>query len=158
MSQIQCKRAYTLIEMLAVLVMVLPLISLVSVMLRRSLAQYAGVMDQAFEMQAVEQWTQRFREEIHEANQASINLDGNSLTLTYSDRESTHYFQDGLRTSRQHSTDGRLLAIERAPWSSPLHFERNDAFRVPMIAIRAETGMLIWIRLASHSSIARALQ
>ncbi len=152
MKQTDRKKGYTLVEMVAVLMLVLPLISLVGILLRRSVVQYSNTIDRAFEMRAVEQWTERIRGEIHEANDAIVSNDGSSLTLTFSNQENTRYFQDGLRTVRQRSLDGRLLAIERSPWSSALHFMKTESSMTHMIVVETVNGPNIRVRLGIHAS------
>ncbi len=158
MRQSTRKNGYTLIEMAAVLVMVLPIITLVSAMLRQSLLQYARTIDQTFEIHAVNQWTQRIREEIHEANEAVVSEDGSSLTLLSTGQESTRYFRQGSKTFRQPSIDGRLLAVEQSPWSFPLHFEQKQSSSLTMIEIDTGSERKILCRLRSHPIATEASQ
>lgn len=156
MKQSQRKNGYTLIEMIAVLVMVLPIILLVSLMLRRSMVQYTRTINQAFEMRSIDQWTQRMRDEIHEANEASVSADGSSLTLTCSNQENTRYFQEGLTTWRQQTIKGRSLAIERSPWSSPLQFAKTESSRISTIEIETNGRATIKSRLGIHAGLTEA--
>ena len=82
------KRGYTLIEMIAVLILVSTLIPIIGSLLRRSLSAYSQTLDRAFQVQARDRWAERLRREIHQAVDANISDDQLSLTLTMSSQES----------------------------------------------------------------------
>ncbi len=141
------KRGYTLIEMVAVLILVSALIPIIGSLLRRSLTAYSQTIDRAFQVQACDRWTERLRQDIHQAVDAIISDDQLSLILKMSAQENVRYYQDGASTARQRHIGDRALAIERAPWPAPLRFKKTDSTVCPLIDVEIETGVDIQARL-----------
>jgi len=138
---------YTLIEMIAVLVLTTSLITLSTALLRRSIVGYSRTMDQAFQVQSKDRWIDRLRNDVHQANQSVISDDRLALTLKISDLESLLYFKDGETTIRQRILDGRKLAMERSPWNSVFRFTRTETSTFPLIDVELEPGCFIQARL-----------
>ena len=141
------KRGYTLIEMVAVLILISTLIPIVGSLLRRSLTAYSQTLDRAFQVQASDRWTERLRHEIHQANNAIISDDQLSLTLRMSDQESILYFQNGTATARQRRIAERTLVTERSPWPSPLRYKKTDSPVCPLIEVAGGPGVDIQARV-----------
>lgn len=141
------KRGYTLIEMVAVLILISALVPIVGSLLRRSLFAYSQTLDRAFHVQASDRWTERLRHEIHQASNTIISDDQLSLTLKMSAQESILYFQNGTATARQRRLAERTLVIERSPWPSPLRFKKTDSPVCPLIEVAVEPGVDIQARL-----------
>lgn len=141
------KRGYTLIEMVAVLILISTLIPIVGSLLRRSLTAYSQTLDRAFHVQASDRWTERLRHEIHQASNAIISDDQLSLTLKMSSQESILYFQNGTATARQRRLAERTLVIERSPWPSPLRFKKTDSPVCPLIEVAVGPGVDIQARV-----------
>jgi len=141
------KRGYTLIEMVAVLILVSALIPIIGSLLRRSLSAYSQTLDRAFQVQACDRWTERLRQDIHQAVVANISEDQLSMTLTMSAQENVRYFQDGAATARQRHVEGRALAIERSPWPAPLRFKKTESPVCSLIDVAIESGVDIQARL-----------
>ncbi len=141
------KRGYTLIEMVAVLIVISAIVPIVGSLLRRSLTAYSQTLDRAFQVQASDRWTERLRHEIHQASHTIISDDQQSLTLKMSAQESILYFQDGITTARQRRLAERTLVIERSPWPSPLRFKQLDSPVCPLIEVSVEPGIVIHARL-----------
>ena len=141
------KRGYTLIEMIAVLILVSALIPIIGSLLRRSLSAYSQTIDRAFQVQASDRWTERLRQDIHQAVDANISEDQLSMTLKMSAQENVRYYQDGAATARQRHAGGRALAIERSPWPAPLRFKKTESPVCPFIDVAIEPGVDIQARL-----------
>ena len=141
------KRGYTLIEMIAVLILVSALIPIIGSLLRRSLSAYSQTIDRAFQVQASDRWTERLRQDIHQAVVANISEDQLSMTLKMSAQENVRYYQDGAATARQRHIGDRALAIERSPWPSPLRFKKTDSPVCPLIEVAIEPGVEIQARM-----------
>ncbi len=140
-------RGYTLIEMIAVLILVSALIPIVGSLLRRSLSAYSQTLDRAFQVQASDRWTERLRHEIHQATNAIISDDQLSLTLRMSAQESILYFQNGTATARQRRIAERILVLERSPWPAPLRFKQLDSPVCPLIEVSVEPSIVIQARM-----------
>ena len=150
MTQNKRRDGYTLIEMLAVLMLVSTLITMVGVLLRRSLVGYSQTIDRAFQIQASERWTERIRNEIHQAEDAVVSDDHLSITLRISETESTMYTNDGDATIRQRIANGRVQSVELSPWRSSLRFakfDRAESFSCAMIEVTLAPGLCIQARL-----------
>ena len=141
------KRGYTLIEMVAVLILITALIPIIGSLLRRSLSAYSQTIDRAFQVQACDRWTERLRQDIHQAVDANISDDQLSLTLKMSAQETVLYFQAGAATARQRHIGDRPLAIERSPWPAPLRFKKTESPVCPLIDVAIESGVDIQARL-----------
>ncbi len=141
------KRGYTLIEMIAVLILISALIPIVGSLLRRSLFAYSQTLDRAFQVQASDRWTERLRHEIHQATNAIISDDQLSLTLRMSAQESIKYFQNGTATARQRRIAERSFVIERSPWPAPLRFGKTESSLCPLIVVAIEPGVDIQARM-----------
>ena len=141
------KRGYTLIEMVAVLILVSALIPIIGSLLRRSLSAYSQTIDRAFQVQASDRWTERLRQDIHQAVVANISEDQLSMTLKMSAQENVRYYQDGAATARQRHVGGRALAIERSPWIEPLRFKKTESPVCSLIEVAIEPGVDIQARL-----------
>ena len=141
------KRGYTLTEMIAVLILVSALIPIIGSLLRRSLTAYSQTMDRSFHVQACDRWTERLRQDIHQAVDANFSEDQLSMTLKTSAQESIQYYQDGAATARQRHIGDRALAIEQAPWPSPLRFKKTDSPVCALIEVAIEPGVEIQARM-----------
>ena len=120
------RSGYTLVEMLAVLMLVSSLITMVGVLLRRSLVGYSQTIDRAFQIQATDRWTERLRNEVHHARDAVVSDDHLSLTLRIDKLESINYTYDGNAIIRQRIVDGRLNSVEQSPWRSSVRIAKFD--------------------------------
>lgn len=141
------QRGYTLLEMIGVLILISALIPIIGSLLRRSLSAYSQTIDRAFQVQACDRWTERLRQDIHQAVDANISDDQLSMTLKLSTRENVRYYRDGTATARQRQVEDRALAIERSPWSSELRFKKTDSSVCSLIEVAIAPGVDIQARL-----------
>jgi type II secretory pathway component PulJ len=126
MKRSQRKRGgYTLIQMVASMILVSMLSSILVVLTRRAIQGYSHTIDRMFIEHTGQRWAEQLRLDIHQAEDASLGPNRDSLTLKLSDQESIEYAKGVNRTTRQRTISGRVLSAEETPWSDVL-FERME--------------------------------
>ena len=116
---------YTLVQMVASMILVSMLSSMLVVLTRRAIQGYSHTIDRMFVEHTEQRWTEQLRLDIHQAEDASLGPNRDSLTLKLSDQESIEYAKGVNRTTRQRTIGGRVLSAEETPWSEVL-FERME--------------------------------
>lgn len=126
MKRSQRKRGgYTLIQMVASLILVSALSSMLVVLTRRAIQGYSHTIDRLFVEHTAQRWTEQLRKDIYQAEEASLGPNRDTLTLKLSDQESIEYAKGASRTTRQRTIEGRVLNAEETPWSD-VFFERVE--------------------------------
>ena len=116
---------YTLVQMVASMILVSMLSSMLVVLTRRAIQGYSHTVDRMFAQHTGQRWTEQLRLDIHQAEEASLGPNRDSLTLKLSDQESIEYAKGVNRTTRQRTIGGRVLSAEETPWSE-VFFERME--------------------------------
>ncbi|MCY2980489.1 MAG: hypothetical protein NTU79_17645 [Planctomycetota bacterium] len=126
MKRSQRKRCgYTLVQMVASMILVSMLSSILVVLTRRAIQGYSHTIDRMFVEHTGQRWAEQLRLDIHQAEDAILGPNRDSLTLKLSDQESIKYAKGVNRTTRQRTISGRVLSAEETPWSDVL-FERME--------------------------------
>lgn len=116
---------YTLVQMVASMILVSMLSSMLVVLTRRAIQGYSHTIDRMFSQHTGQRWTEQLRLDIHQAEDASLGPNRDTLTLKLSDQESIEYAKGVNRTTRQRTIRGRVLSAEETPWSD-VFFERME--------------------------------
>jgi hypothetical protein len=116
---------YTLVQMVASMILVSMLSGMLVVLTRRAIQSYSNTIDRMFVEHTEQRWTDQLRLDIHQAEDASLGPNRDSLTLKLSDQESIEYAKGVNRTTRQRTIRGRVLSAEETPWSD-VFFERME--------------------------------
>ena len=116
---------YTLVQMVASMILVSTLSSMLVVLTRRAIQGYSHTIDRMFLEHTGQRWTEQLRLDIHQAEDASLGPNRDTLTLKLSDQESIEYAKGVNRTTRQRTIRGRILSAEETPWSD-VFFERME--------------------------------
>ena len=116
---------YTLVQMVASMILVSTLSSMLVVLTRRAIQGYSHTIDRLFVEHTGQVWAEQLRLDIHHAEEASLGPNRDSLTLKLSDQESIEYAKGVNRTTRQRTIRGRILSAEETPWSD-VFFERME--------------------------------
>jgi hypothetical protein len=116
---------YTLVQMVASIILVSMLSSMLVVLTRRAIQGYSHTIDRMFVEHTEQRWTEQLRLDIHQAEDASLGPNRDSLTLKLSDQESIEYTKGVNRTTRQRTIGARVLSAEETPWSD-VFFERLE--------------------------------
>jgi len=116
---------YTLVQMVASMILVSMLSSMLVVLTRRAIQGYSHTIDRMFVEHSEQRWTEQLRLDIHQAEDAILGPNRDSLTLKFSDQESIEYAKGVNRTTRQRTIRGRVLSAEETPWSD-VFFERME--------------------------------
>ena len=116
---------YTLVQMVASMILVSMLSGMLVVLTRRAIQGYSHTIDRMFAQHTGQRWTEQLRLDIHQAEEASLGPNRDSLTLKLSDQESIEYAKGVNRTTRQRTIGGRVLSAEETPWSE-VFFERME--------------------------------
>jgi len=116
---------YTLVQMVASMILVSMLSSILVVLTRRAIQGYSHTIDRMFVEHDGQRWAEQLRLDIHQAEDASLGPNRDSLTLKFSDQESIEYAKGVNRTTRQRTIRGRVLSAEETPWSD-IFFERME--------------------------------
>jgi type II secretory pathway component PulJ len=126
MKHRQHKRGgYTLVQMVASMILVSMLSSMLVVLTRRAIQGYSHTIDRMFVEHDGQRWAEQLRLDIHQAEDASLGPNRDTLTLKLSDQESIEYAKGVNRTTRQRTIGGRVLSAEETPWSD-VFFERTE--------------------------------
>jgi type II secretory pathway component PulJ len=116
---------YTLVQMVASMILVSMLSSMLVVLTRRAIQGYSHTIDRMFVEHDGQRWAEQLRLDIHQAEDASLGPNRDTLTLKLSDQESIEYAKGVNRTTRQRTISGRVLSAEDTPWSD-VFFERME--------------------------------
>ena len=116
---------YTLVQMVASMILVSMLSGMLVVLTRRAIQGYSHTIDRMFLEHTGQRWTEQLRLDIHQAEDASLGPNRDTLTLKLSDQESIEYAKGVNRTTRQRTIRGRVLSAEETPWSD-VFFERME--------------------------------
>jgi type II secretory pathway component PulJ len=116
---------YTLVQMVASMILVSMLSSMLVALTRRAIQGYSHTIDRMFVEHNGQRWAEQLRLDIHQAEDASLGPNRDSLTLRLSDQESIEYAKGVNRTTRQRTIRGRILGAEETPWSD-VFFERME--------------------------------
>ena len=116
---------YTLVQMVASMILVSMLSGMLVVLTRRAIQGYSHTIDRLFVEHTGQRWAEQLRLDIHHAEEASLGPNRDSLTLKLSDQESIEYAKGVNRTTRQRTIRGRILSAEETPWSD-VFFERME--------------------------------
>jgi type II secretory pathway pseudopilin PulG len=154
MTRYNCKLGHTLIEMVAVLILMSGLITIVSTLMRRSVDGYSRTMDRVFAEQASQRWTERLRNEIHQAAKADVSQDQESLTLKFANQESIHYVKSGSTTARYRTLGERRLPLEKSAWATLAKFRISKAENGNVITASLVPGFQIQARLGVDQAVA----
>ncbi|MCA9157523.1 MAG: prepilin-type N-terminal cleavage/methylation domain-containing protein [Planctomycetales bacterium] len=103
------RTGFTLIECVAVITMVGMLLSLSSVLLHRAFEAHRGTLVSYRQLQQVNSWCERLREDASQAIEADCD---NHLTLTRDDGERIRYSVEQQRLVRSLLRDGKMLNQE----------------------------------------------
>jgi type II secretory pathway component PulJ len=126
MKRSQFKRGgYTLVQMVASMILVSMLSGMLVVLTRRAIQGYSHTIDRMFVEHTGQRWAEQLRLDIHQAEDAILGPNRDSLTLKLSDQESIEYAKGVNRTTRQRTIRGRVLSAEETPWSD-VFFERME--------------------------------
>jgi type II secretory pathway pseudopilin PulG len=137
---------YTLIQMVASLILVSALSSMLVVLTRRAIQGYSHTIDRLLVEHTAQRWTEQLRKDIHQAEDASLSANRDTLTLKLSDQESIEYAKGASGTTRQRTIEGRVLNAEETPWSD-VSFER----------VEMPNGVLIEATLMGESQVTARL-
>jgi len=116
---------YTLVQMVASMILVSTLSSMLVVLTRRAIQGYSHTIDRLYIEHTGQRWAEQLRLDIHHAEDAILGPNRDSLTLKLSDQESIEYAKGVNRTTRQRTIRGRILSAEETPWSD-VFFERME--------------------------------
>jgi prepilin-type N-terminal cleavage/methylation domain-containing protein len=146
--RIQSRAGFTVIEMLAAMILLSSLVSMLCVLLRWSTVGYSNTLRHIVEIQSSERWSERLRQEIHSAEHAEIASDDFGIQLFLSGQEIIQYAQEDGSIMRKRLIADRLLSSEQAPWRFPVRFSKNSNFKILLISATFEDGSRVEARMA----------
>lgn len=129
------RSAFTLAEMVAVMILMTAIISMVALITRRSLQNYSRTIDRALAIRLCDRLQEKLRRDIHLARSVTISDDHATMQLELAGNEQIEYRTGVAGLERHRTLDGRKLPVETFR-DSETTFERTSFPKGDLVSIR----------------------